>query len=87
MQYNNCNERCNTADNCFKFVSYSDRVKCKSKIQANGSQPEVHIEEQLASSTNASGNISNNQLEISNIRKVVNNGIQKSELVGLQCLT
>ena len=38
-------ERCNNVDNCFKFVNFTDRVKRKSKIQTNGSQPEAHVKE------------------------------------------
>ena len=55
-----------------------DKVKRKSKTCTNGSQPEVHVEENLlttsssnlltTSSSNPSGTTSKTQLEISNIR-------------------
>ena len=77
-------ERRNKVDNRFKFVNFTDRVKRKSKIQNNGTQPEAHVEEELTSSSNVTCNISNNQSEISNIREVVDNGIQKRELVDLE---
>ena len=63
---------------------FTDRVQRKSKIQTNGSQPEAHVKEELTSSSNVTCNISSNQLEISNIREVVDNGIQKRELVDLE---
>ena len=68
----------------FKFVSFTDRVKRRSKIKTNGNQPEAHIKGELTSSSNVTCNRSSNQLEISNIRKVVDNGIQKRELVDLE---
>ena len=71
-------------DNRFKFVHFTDRVKRKSKIKTNGSQPEAHVKVELTSSSNVTCNISSNQLEISNIREVVDNGIQKRELVDLE---
>ena len=61
-----------------------DRVKRKSKIQTNGSQPEAHVNEDLMTSSNVTCNISSNQLEISNIREVVDSGIQKRQLVELE---
>ena len=76
-------ERRNSVDNCFKFVNFTDRAKRKSKIQTNGRQPEAHVEEELMSSSNVTCNISKNQLEISNVREVVESGIQKRELVDL----
>ena len=57
-----------------------DRVKRKSKIQTNGSQPEAHVNEDLMTSSNVTCNISSNQLEISNIWEVVDNSIQKRDL-------
>ena len=76
--------RRNNVDKRFKYVNFTDRVKRKSKIQTNGSEPEVHVKEELTSSSNVTCNISNNQLEISNIREVVDDGIQKRELVDLE---
>ena len=64
-------------DNHFKFVHFTDRVKRKSKIKTNGSQPEAHVKAELTSSSNVTCNISSNQLEISNIQEVVDNDIQK----------
>ena len=58
-------ERHNNVDNQFKFVNFMDRIECKSKIQTNGSRPEVHVKEELTSSSNVTCNKSNNQLEIS----------------------
>ena len=63
----------NNVDNRFKFVNFTDRVKRKSKIKTNGSQPEAHVKGELTSSSNVTYNISSNQLEISNIREVVDN--------------
>ena len=71
-------------DNRFKFVHFTDRVKRKSKIKTNGSQPEAHVKVELTSSSNVTCNISSNQLEISNIHEVVDNDIQKRELVDLE---
>ena len=71
-------------DNRFKFVHFTDRIKRKSKIKTNGSQPEAHVKVELTSSSNVTCNISSNQLEISNIREVVDSGIQKRELVELE---
>ena len=76
-------ERRNNVNNRFKFVNFTDRVKRKSKIQTNGSQPKTHVKEELMSSLNVTCNISSNQLEISNIQEVDDNGIQKREIVDL----
>ena len=65
-------------------VNFADRVKHKSKIQTNGSQLEANIEGELTSSSNATCNISNYQLEISNIWEVVHDDIQKREIVDLE---
>ena len=77
-------ERCNNVGTSFKFVSSTDRVKHKSKVQTNGSQPEAHAKEKITSSSSTICNISNNQLEISNIGKVVDNDIQKCKFVVLE---
>ena len=71
-------------DNRFKFVHFTGRVKRKSKIKTNGSQPEAHVKAELTSSSNVTCNISSIQLEISNIQEVVDNDIQKHELVDLE---
>ena len=76
-------ERRNNVNNRFKFVNFTDRVKRKSRIQTNGSQPKTHVKEELMSSLNVTCNISSNQLEISNIQEVDDNGIQKREIVDL----
>ena len=76
-------EPCNNVDNRFKFVNFTDKVKCKSKI-TNGSHPQAHVKGELTSSSNMTCNISSNQLEISNIQEVVDNLIQKRELVDLE---
>ena len=60
-----------------------DRVNCRSKIQTNGSQPEAHVNEDLMSSSSVTCNMSNNQLEISNIWEVDDNSIQKRDLEGV----
>ena len=74
----------NNVDNRFKSVNFTDRVKRRSKIKTNGSQPKAHVKGELTSSSNVTCNRSSNQLEISNIREVVDNGIQKRELVDLE---
>ena len=74
----------NIVDNRFKFVNFTDRVKRKSEIKINGSQPEAHVKGELTSSSNVTCNIFSNQLEISNIREVVDNGKQKRELGDLE---
>ena len=71
-------------DNRFKFDSFTDRVKRKSKIKTNGSQPAAHVKGELTSSSSVTCNIFSNQLEISNIREVVDNGKQKRELGDLE---
>ena len=76
----------NDVDNRFKFVNFTDRVKRRSKIQTNGNYLEAHIKRKLTSSSNVTCNRSSNQLEISNIREVVDNSIQKRELVDLEGL-
>ena len=63
----------NNVDNRFKFVNFTDTVKRKSKIKTNGSQPEAHVKGELTSLSNVTYNRSSNQLEISNIREVVDN--------------
>ena len=37
----------NNVDNRFKFVNFTDRVKQKSEIKTNGSQPEAHVKGEL----------------------------------------
>ena len=71
-------------DNRFKSVNFTDRVKRRSKIKTNGSQPKAHVKGELTSSSNVTCNRSSNQLEISNIREVVDDGIQKREVVDLE---
>ena len=71
----------NNVDNRFKFANFTERVKRKSKIETNGSQPEAHVKAELMSSSNVTCNISSNQLEISNIREVVDNDIQNVNLL------
>ena len=71
-------------DNRFKFVNFTDRVKRKSKIKTDGSHPEAHVKGELTSSLSVTCNRSSNQLEISNTREMVDNGIQKRELVDLE---
>ena len=83
MKYDSSESR-NNVDNLFKFVNFTDRVKRKSKIKTNGSRPEAHVKGELTSPSNVACDISSNQLEISNIREVVDNGIQKRELVDLE---
>ena len=77
-------ERRINVDNRFKFLNFTETVKRKSKVQTNGSQPEAHVKEELMSPSNVTCNISSNQLEISNIREGIDNGIQKRELVDLE---
>ena len=71
-------------DNRFKFVNFKDRVKRRSKIETNGRQPDAHVKGELTSSSNVICNRSSNQLEISNIREMVDNGRKKGELVDLE---
>ena len=66
-------ESSNNVDNRFKFANFTDRVKRKSKIKTSESQPEAHVKGELTSSSNVTCNISSNQLEILNIREVVDN--------------
>ena len=73
-------EKFNNVGNCFKFVNFTDRVKSESELETNGSQLQADVEEKLMSSSNMTCIIYNNQLEISNIGKVVNNGTQKCKL-------
>ena len=71
-------------DNRFKFVNFKDRVKRRSKIETNGRQPDAHVKGELTSSSNVTCNRSSNQLEMSNIPEMVDNGREKRELVDLE---